>query len=176
LTALSRCGAFFATTAPETLTWVPPPWNVDPLLAALGPLKVDSTPLVEIARNRKAASLLVDKVPRAPSELRPLPARGERRFPEFHPSPPRMTETNRAVDPLLAALGPLKVDSTPLVEIARNRKAASLLVAHPRSEPTVRGSPSPFGAQASPRPRGEEISRVSSETREISSPRGRGEA
>ncbi len=35
---------------------------VDPLLAALGPLKVDSTPLVEIARNRKAASLLVDKV------------------------------------------------------------------------------------------------------------------
>ncbi|WP_430912759.1 extracellular solute-binding protein [Methylobacterium sp. sgz302541] len=35
---------------------------VDPLLAALGPLSIDPTPLAEIARNRKAASLLVDKV------------------------------------------------------------------------------------------------------------------
>lgn len=35
---------------------------IDPLLQALGPLSVDSTPLVEIARNRKAASLLADKV------------------------------------------------------------------------------------------------------------------
>jgi len=35
---------------------------VDPLLADLGPLTIDTTPLVEIARNRKAASLLLDKV------------------------------------------------------------------------------------------------------------------
>lgn len=35
---------------------------IDPLLAELGPLKVDTTPLADIARNRKAASLLVDKV------------------------------------------------------------------------------------------------------------------
>ena len=35
---------------------------VDPLLAALGPLTVDTTPLAEIARNRKAASLLLDAV------------------------------------------------------------------------------------------------------------------
>ncbi|MGU3469155.1 extracellular solute-binding protein [Methylobacterium sp. C33D] len=35
---------------------------IEPLLAELGPLSVDPTPLVEIARNRKAASLLVDKV------------------------------------------------------------------------------------------------------------------
>ncbi|MDB5646110.1 extracellular solute-binding protein, partial [Methylobacterium sp.] len=34
----------------------------DPLLTALGPLNVDTVPLVEIARNRKAASLLLDKV------------------------------------------------------------------------------------------------------------------
>jgi iron(III) transport system substrate-binding protein len=36
--------------------------TIDPLLAGLGPLAFDPTPLVEIARNRKAASLLVDKV------------------------------------------------------------------------------------------------------------------
>ncbi|BCM84142.1 iron ABC transporter substrate-binding protein [Methylobacterium indicum] len=41
---------------------VKPGVAVDPLLAALGTLKVDATPLAEIARNRKAASLLVDKV------------------------------------------------------------------------------------------------------------------
>lgn len=35
---------------------------VDPLLAQLGALKVDDLSLVEIARNRKAASLLVDRV------------------------------------------------------------------------------------------------------------------
>jgi iron(III) transport system substrate-binding protein len=35
---------------------------VDPLLTAMGPLTIDPTPLAEIARNRKAASLLVDKV------------------------------------------------------------------------------------------------------------------
>ncbi|WP_422230205.1 extracellular solute-binding protein [Methylorubrum rhodinum] len=35
---------------------------VDPLLSAFGTLAIDTTPLVEIARNRKAASLLVDKV------------------------------------------------------------------------------------------------------------------
>lgn len=35
---------------------------VDPLLEALGPLTVDTEPLAEIARNRKAASLLVDTV------------------------------------------------------------------------------------------------------------------
>ncbi len=36
---------------------------IDPLLtSALGPLTIDAVPLVEIARNRKAASLLVDKV------------------------------------------------------------------------------------------------------------------
>lgn len=34
----------------------------DPMLQALGPLSFDTTPLVEIARNRKAASLLADKV------------------------------------------------------------------------------------------------------------------
>jgi len=32
------------------------------MLQALGPLSFDTTPLVEIARNRKAASLLADKV------------------------------------------------------------------------------------------------------------------
>ncbi|MGV7031796.1 extracellular solute-binding protein [Methylobacterium symbioticum] len=36
--------------------------TVDPLLTAMGPLTIDPTPLAEIARNRKAASLLVDKV------------------------------------------------------------------------------------------------------------------
>ncbi|MFF8802617.1 MULTISPECIES: extracellular solute-binding protein [unclassified Methylobacterium] len=41
---------------------VKPGAAVDPLLQALGPLTFDSTPLVEIARNRKAASLLADKV------------------------------------------------------------------------------------------------------------------
>nr|WP_209437050.1 extracellular solute-binding protein [Methylobacterium variabile] len=41
---------------------VKPGVAVDPLLSALGPLKVDGTSLAEIARNRKAASLLVDKV------------------------------------------------------------------------------------------------------------------
>ena len=35
---------------------------IDPLLASLGTLTIDQTPLLEIARNRKAASLLVDKV------------------------------------------------------------------------------------------------------------------
>ncbi|WP_336486386.1 extracellular solute-binding protein [Methylobacterium nigriterrae] len=35
---------------------------VDPLLTALGPLTIDAVPVAEIARNRKAASLLVDKV------------------------------------------------------------------------------------------------------------------
>ncbi|MFE1602010.1 Fe(3+) ABC transporter substrate-binding protein [Methylobacterium sp. ID0610] len=41
---------------------VKPGVAVDPLLAELGPLKVDTVPLAEIARNRKAASLLVDRV------------------------------------------------------------------------------------------------------------------
>ncbi|MDP4022585.1 extracellular solute-binding protein [Methylobacterium sp. NEAU 140] len=41
---------------------VKPGVAVDPVLAAFGPLTVDSTPLPEIARNRKAASLLADKV------------------------------------------------------------------------------------------------------------------
>lgn len=36
--------------------------TIDPLLAGLGTLTFDPMPLVEIARNRKAASLLVDKV------------------------------------------------------------------------------------------------------------------
>ena len=35
---------------------------IDPLLTELGPLSIDTVPLAEIARNRKAASLLVDKV------------------------------------------------------------------------------------------------------------------
>ena len=35
---------------------------IDPLLTAMGPLTIDPTLLAEIARNRKAASLLVDKV------------------------------------------------------------------------------------------------------------------
>lgn len=35
---------------------------IDPLLAEIGTLSVDATPLTEIARNRKAASLLIDKV------------------------------------------------------------------------------------------------------------------
>ena len=35
---------------------------IDPLLSTMGPLSIDPTPLAEIARNRKAASLLVDKV------------------------------------------------------------------------------------------------------------------
>ena len=41
---------------------VKPGVAVDPLLQALGPLTIDTTPLLEIARNRKAASLLADKV------------------------------------------------------------------------------------------------------------------
>ncbi|WP_050783570.1 Fe(3+) ABC transporter substrate-binding protein [Methylobacterium nodulans] len=41
---------------------VKPGVAVDPLLAEFGTLKVDAIPLVEIARNRKAASLLVDRV------------------------------------------------------------------------------------------------------------------
>lgn len=36
--------------------------KIDPLLTAMGPLAIDPTPLAEIARNRKAASLLLDKV------------------------------------------------------------------------------------------------------------------
>lgn len=36
--------------------------GIDPLLSELGPLTIDTTPLADIARNRKAASLLVDKV------------------------------------------------------------------------------------------------------------------
>jgi iron(III) transport system substrate-binding protein len=35
---------------------------VTPIIAALGPLKVDTVQLAEIAKHRKAASLLVDKV------------------------------------------------------------------------------------------------------------------
>ncbi|WP_375410164.1 extracellular solute-binding protein [uncultured Methylobacterium sp.] len=35
---------------------------VEPLLTALGPLKIDEVPVADIARNRKAASLLLDKV------------------------------------------------------------------------------------------------------------------
>ena len=35
---------------------------IDPLLTELGPLTIDAVPLVEIARNRKAASLLLDTV------------------------------------------------------------------------------------------------------------------
>ena len=35
---------------------------IDPQLTALGPLTIDTVPLAEIARNRKAASLLVDTV------------------------------------------------------------------------------------------------------------------
>lgn len=35
---------------------------VEPLLAALGPLTIDTVSIADIARNRKAASLLVDKV------------------------------------------------------------------------------------------------------------------
>ncbi|WP_310351882.1 extracellular solute-binding protein [Methylobacterium sp. BE186] len=41
---------------------VKPGAPVDPLLVELGTLKIDDTPIAEIARNRKAASLLVDKV------------------------------------------------------------------------------------------------------------------
>ena len=41
---------------------VKPGVEVDPLIAALGELTVDSTPLVEIARHRDAASRLVDRV------------------------------------------------------------------------------------------------------------------
>ena len=41
---------------------VKPGAAVDPLLSAFGALSIDTTSLVEIARNRKAASLLVDKV------------------------------------------------------------------------------------------------------------------
>lgn len=41
---------------------VKPGAPIDPLLAEFGTLSVDSTPLTEIARNRKAASLLIDKV------------------------------------------------------------------------------------------------------------------
>ncbi|MGB6155680.1 MAG: iron ABC transporter substrate-binding protein, partial [Castellaniella sp.] len=36
--------------------------KVDPVMAALGPLKADSLDLVEIAKHRKQASELVDKV------------------------------------------------------------------------------------------------------------------
>lgn len=36
--------------------------NVDPIIAALGTLTVDSVPVSEISKHRKAASLLVDKV------------------------------------------------------------------------------------------------------------------
>ena len=36
--------------------------QIDPLIAQIGTLKVDPTPIVEIAKNRKAASELVDKV------------------------------------------------------------------------------------------------------------------
>ena len=36
---------------------------LDPLIqSAIGPVKVDSLPLTEIARHRKQASLLIDKV------------------------------------------------------------------------------------------------------------------
>jgi iron(III) transport system substrate-binding protein len=41
---------------------VKPGVAADPIIAALGPLTVDTTQLTEIARNRKAASELVDKV------------------------------------------------------------------------------------------------------------------
>ncbi len=41
---------------------VKPGAPVDPLLAEIGTLSVDPLPLAEIARNRKAASLLIDKV------------------------------------------------------------------------------------------------------------------
>jgi iron(III) transport system substrate-binding protein len=41
---------------------VKPGIPADPIIAALGPLTVDTTVLTEIARNRKAASELVDKV------------------------------------------------------------------------------------------------------------------
>jgi iron(III) transport system substrate-binding protein len=41
---------------------VKPGIAADPIIAALGPLTVDTTVLTEIARNRKAASELVDKV------------------------------------------------------------------------------------------------------------------
>ncbi len=41
---------------------VKPGAAVDPLLSSFGSLTIDSTPLIEIARNRKAASLLIDKV------------------------------------------------------------------------------------------------------------------
>lgn len=41
---------------------VKPGAAVDPLLSSFGSLTLDSTPLIEIARNRKAASLLIDKV------------------------------------------------------------------------------------------------------------------
>lgn len=41
---------------------VKPGAKIDPLLTAMGPLAIDPTPLAEIARNRKAASLLLDKV------------------------------------------------------------------------------------------------------------------
>lgn len=41
---------------------VKPDAAVDPLLSSFGSLTIDSTPLIEIARNRKAASLLIDKV------------------------------------------------------------------------------------------------------------------
>ncbi len=36
--------------------------ELDPLVAALGDLKVDDIPLIDVARHRKAASLLVDRV------------------------------------------------------------------------------------------------------------------
>lgn len=41
---------------------VKPGAPVDPILAAFGELKIDGTPLVEIAKQRKAASALVDEV------------------------------------------------------------------------------------------------------------------
>jgi iron(III) transport system substrate-binding protein len=36
--------------------------ELDPTVASFGPLKADSTPLIDVAKNRKAASQLVDKV------------------------------------------------------------------------------------------------------------------
>jgi iron(III) transport system substrate-binding protein len=36
--------------------------EVDPIIAALGELRIDETPLAEIARHRELASRLVDQV------------------------------------------------------------------------------------------------------------------
>jgi iron(III) transport system substrate-binding protein len=41
---------------------VKPGAPIHPIIAALGPLKVDAIPLAEIAKARAAASRLVDKV------------------------------------------------------------------------------------------------------------------